>query len=321
MLHVSAVCPAALTSRVVSQLVAAPRVENLVVQPGAGRRPDGDSISFDVHESAANRVFSELRQIGLDKSGAIAIVQLDAALTAHPRPRQAERRKLVVLRREAAPVWELVTARIESGARYAPSFYLLLMLAGLIGAVGLLTNSSILIVGAMVVGPEYAAIIAVALGMTRRDQRGVMSGLAALGAGFGAAIVATLVFGLVIRASGATPKPFLAGLRPVADFVNSPDVFSAIVAVLAGIVGVVSLTEAKASALIGVFISVTTIPAAASIGISIAYTLWGDAGGSALQLLLNVVVLIIVGYAGLTAQRWFWRRQPAAQVEAMEHPS
>jgi len=321
MLHVSAVCPAALTAHVVSQLVAAPRVANLVVQPGAGRRPDGDAISFDVHESAANKVFSELRQVGLDKDGAIAVVQLDAALTAHARPRRAERRKLVVLRREAAPVWELVTARIESGARYAPSFYLLLTLAGLIGAVGLLINSSILIVGAMVVGPEYAAIIAIALGLTRRDQRGVMSGLAALGVGFGAAIVATLVFGLVIRASGTTPKPFLAGLRPVADFINSPDVFSVIVAVLAGIAGVVSLTEARASALLGVFISVTTIPAAASIGISIAYALWSAAGGSALQLLLNVAVLIVVGYAGLSAQRWFWRRQPASEVEAMEHPS
>ena len=97
-------------------------------------------------------------------------------------------------------------------------------------------------------------------------------------------------------------------MRPVADFINSPDGFSVIVAVLAGIVGVVSLTEARANALIGVFISVTTIPAAASVGISIAYALWDEAAGSALQLLLNVVVLLSVGYAGLVAQRKFWRR-------------
>jgi len=165
-----------------------------------------------------------------------------------------------------------------------------------------------LIVGAMVVGPEYAAIIAVALGMTRRDRNAIMSGLGALGVGFAVTIAATLLFGLVIRASGATPEPFLHGVRPVADFINSPDVFSAIVAVLAGLVGVVSLTEARASTLIGVFISVTTIPAAASIGISIAYSLWREADGSALQLLLNVVVLIVVGCAGLTAQRLIWQR-------------
>ena len=59
-------------------------------------------------------------------------------------------------------------------------------------------------------------------------------------------------------------------------------------------------------ALIGVFISVTTIPAAASIGVSIAFPGWGEARGSAPQLLLNVVVLIVVGVGGLTAQRRIW---------------
>ena len=42
---------------------------------------------------------------------------------------------------------------------------MLLTIAGLIAAVGIFTNSQILIVGAMVVGPEYAAIISVALGI------------------------------------------------------------------------------------------------------------------------------------------------------------
>ena len=82
--------------------------------------------------------------------------------------------------------------------------------------------------------------------------------------------------------------------------------YSLVVAVLAGIVGVVSLTQARANALIGVVISVTTIPAAASIGVSIAFSSWAEARGSALQLLLNVAVLIMVGAAGLTAQRKTW---------------
>ncbi|HEX6932970.1 MAG TPA: DUF389 domain-containing protein [Streptosporangiaceae bacterium] len=309
MLHVSAVCPAALRAEAVTRLSVARGVANLVVQRDAGVLPGGDAISFDVQDDAANLVLGDLRKLGLDESGAISVVHLDAALTAPGRAYRRERRKkLRVLRPESAPVWDLVTARIESGGEYAPSFYVLLMLAGLIGAVGLLTNSSILIVGAMVVGPEYAAIIAVSLGMTRRDRQAIMSGLGALGAGFGVAIAATLLFALIIRASGATPGPFLHGLRPVADFINSPDVFSVIVAVLAGLVGVVSLTEAKASTLIGVFISVTTIPAAASIGVSLAYSLWDEAGGSTLQLVLNVVVLIVVGFTGLTAQRLIWRR-------------
>ena len=138
--------------------------------------------------------------------------------------------------------------------------------------------------------------------------RGSLARLALLALlwGFLAAIAVTLMFGLAVRGSGKTPAPFLAGVLPVADFINTPDVYSLVVAVLAGIVGVVSLTKARANALIGVFISVTTIPAAASIGVSIAFSSWGEARGSALQLLLNVAVLIVVGAAGLTTQRRIW---------------
>ena len=80
------------------------------------------------------------------------------------------------------------------------------------------------------------------------------------------------------------------------------------VATLAGIVGVVSLVEARTGALIGVFISVTTIPAAADIGVSVAFQNWSEARGSLIQLLLNVVILVAVGAVGLIAQRRIWRR-------------
>ena len=67
--------------------------------------------------------------------------------------------------------------------------------------------------------------------------------------------------------------------------------------------------QARASALIGVFISVTTIPAAADVGVSLAFSSWHEAGGSLLQLLLNIVLLIAVGAAGLSTQRMIWRRR------------
>jgi uncharacterized hydrophobic protein (TIGR00271 family) len=235
------------------------------------------------------------------------VERVDAALTGHA-PMAEDHG---ALRHEKAPVWEMVEAAIHAGEAYAPSFYILLAIAGLIGAVGILTNSQILIVGAMVVGPEYNAIIGAALGLTKRDRGAVWDGLFALLWGFSAAIVVTLLFSLAIRWSGKAPAPFLAGVRPVADLIDTPNVFSVIVAVLAGIVGVVSLTEARVGALIGVFISVTTVPAAANIGVSLAFSSWSQAGGSALQLLLNVVVLIAVGAAGLSTQRKIWHRRTA----------
>ncbi len=310
MLHVRVVSPPAVTGQLVETLAAAPGISNLVVQAAAARRPAGDAVQFDVRDDAANPVFTALRDLRLDHTGVIAVERVDAALTGDPLPG----RRRGAIRRDTAPVWEMVQAIIGAGADYAPSFYLLLIIAALIGAVGILTNSQILIVAAMVVGPEYNAIIAVALGLSQRHRRSVRDGLLALACGFAAAIVAAIMFGLVIRFSGLTPDRFLAGQRPVADLINSPDVFSVIVAVLAGLVGVVSLTESRVNALIGVFISVTTIPAAASVGLSIAYSGWKEAGGSAVQLLLNVVLLIAVGAGGLSAQRRIWQRHSAAQA-------
>jgi uncharacterized hydrophobic protein (TIGR00271 family) len=307
MLHVRLVSPVTLTGRLTDGLAAAPGVQNVVVQPGTAQRPDGDAVQFDVRDEAANPVFGALRDLGLDRVGVICVERVDAALSSQP----SVAKNHGALRRETAPVWEMVEAIIRAGQAYAPSFYILLAIAGMIGAVGLITNSQVLIVAAMVVGPEYNAIIGVAFGLSRRDRVAVRDGLLALLWGFLAAIVVTLLFGLAVRGSGKAPAPFLAGVRPVADLISAPDVFSVVVAVLAGIVGVVPLTEARANALIGVFISVTTIPAAASVGVSIAFSSWSEARGSALQLLLNVVVLIVVGAVGLGAQRWICLRRAA----------
>ena len=303
MLRVRVVSPAGLTGQLLERLSAAPGVQNLMVLPGAARRPEGDAVDFDLSDGAANPVFRELRSLGLARQGSISVERVDATLTKAGPAREAG-----ALQRETAPVWEMVEAIIRGGAAYPPSFYALLTIAGLIGAVGILTNSQILIVGAMVVGPEYSAIIAVALGFGSRDRPLVRDGLLALLWGFFAAIVMTLLFGLAVRASGDTPAQFLEGVRPVADLIDTPNIFSVIVAILAGLVGVISLTESRANALIGVFISVTTIPAAASVGVSVAYAGWSEAWGSLEQLLLNVFLLIVVGAGGLLTQRKLWRR-------------
>jgi uncharacterized membrane protein len=79
-----------------------------------------------------------------------------------------------------------------------------------------------------------------------------------------------------------------------------------VVAVVAGIVGVVSILQSRASALIGVFISVTTIPAAAYMGLSASFGQWGETRGATEQLLLNVVILLVVGVVTLVLQRRFW---------------
>jgi uncharacterized hydrophobic protein (TIGR00271 family) len=303
-LHVRVVSPRELTPRLVTALHAEPGVHNLVVLPGAARRPDGDALQFDLLNESANPVLRQLRRLQLNTLGSVMLGEVNVALASPHNATETRRYS----RRERIPVWAVVEGTIRAGATYPPSFYILLVVAGVIAAVGILTNSQILVIGAMVVGPEYSAIIAAALGCSKRDGPLVYESLTALGRGFLAAVIAAFLFALAIRAAGVAPEPFLHGVRPVAELINSPNIFSVIVAVLAGVVGVVSLTESRANALIGVFISITTLPAAASIGLSVAFSSWHDAAGSLYQLLLNVVILIVVGAAGLSAQRGLWHR-------------
>ena len=61
--------------------------------------------------------------------------------------------------------------------------------------------------------------------------------------------------------------------------------------------------------MIGVLISVTTIPAAANIGIAAAYGEWETFRGSAAQLGLNLVGIVVAGTLTLAIQRWLFARR------------
>ncbi|GAA2975034.1 DUF389 domain-containing protein [Kitasatospora sp. NPDC127116] len=304
MVHLRLVTPPDVTDETVDMLTGDRYVFNLVVLASTARHPDGDAIECDVLAGAANEVLRNLRELDVDRRGSVVIESVDMAFSGLAE--EAETHQLGALAH--APVWEAVEARIRAEGTYLPSFYVYLIIAGIIGSVGILTNSQILIVAAMVVGPEYGAITSVALGIDRRNGPRIRQGLFALLVGFSLAVAFTLLFSLLVRGLGIQPKAFTLGVRPVSDLINTPNFFSLAVAVLAGMVGIMSLTQARTSALLGVFISVTTVPAAADIGVSCAFASWSEARGSLLQLLLNIVVLIAVGVLTLRFQRAIWRQ-------------
>lgn len=304
MIHLRVLSPPEHTAGVVARLSADEFVANLVVQPRTARHPDGDSVECDLVAGIADRVIADLRGLGADRHGSLMVEPIHLALSRSLDAQARERLGPLI----GAPIWAEVEARLSSTARYPPSFFLFLVIAGVIGAVGLLTNSQILIVAAMIVGPEYGAITGVVLGMDRRDSTKILHGLRALAVGFTLATLAAWAFTLVVRAQDLIPPAFGIGVRPVAHLIDTPNFFSAVVATLAGIVGVVALTHTRTSTLLGVFVSVTTIPAASDIGVSVAVQSFSQALGSLEQLLLNVLLLIVVGFLTLRVQRAAWGR-------------
>ena len=131
--------------------------------------------------------------------------------------------------------------------------------------------------------------------------------LAALLVGFPVAILVTYVAVVALRAVDVLP----AAIGPHAEtlFVSDPNRYSVIVALLAGIAGMISLTTAKSGALIGVLISVTTIPAAGNVAVAAAYEDWEECAGALGQLGLNLVVIVAAALATLTFQRALFARR------------
>ncbi len=106
------------------------------------------------------------------------------------------------------------------------------------------------------------------------------------------------------------PDDFTQAGHPFTEFISNPDFLSFFVAFVAGSAGMLSLTSAKSGALVGVLISVTTIPAASNIAVAAAYGDWSDALGAALQLGLNLSGIVLAGVLTLFVQRrWYVSRR------------
>ena len=205
-----------------------------------------------------------------------------------------------------------MTSRTSETAELNWTFAAFMILAGLIAAVGILLDTPILIVGAMVVGPEFGPLAGICVALVQRRPALALRSLLALAVGFPVAIVTVTVACLLFKAVGVSPADFDAASHGLSSIIASPDFVAFFVAFCAGIAGMLSLTSAKAGPLIGVLISVTTVPAAANIAVAIAYWIPDEALGSAGQLLLNLAAIMTAGVLTLLTQRWFWTRKAQA---------
>lgn len=311
MVHLRIVSPPELTEQVMDVLTGADSVISIVRLDGAAQKPDGDVILCDVAREDASVVLGDLKALRVHERGSIALEPIDTVIS--KAADEAERRAPGLP--SDAVVWEEVEQRTSENVELSGVFLLFIVLAALIASVGIYLDSEILIVGAMVVGPEFGPIagFCVALVQRRRDLA-LRSGVA-LAAGFPLAIGAVFVASLIFKATELTPQDFTAERHGVANLISSPDAFTVIVAFCAGAAGMLSLSTAKSGALIGVLISVTTIPAAANIGVAAAYGDRDGWTGSLAQLALNLASIVVAGTLVLTVQRTLYARRRSARAE------
>jgi uncharacterized hydrophobic protein (TIGR00271 family) len=300
-LHLRVICQAEQTDEILGLLRDQPGAAHVVLHRGAAVVPPGDVIEADVAREAADQLITALCGLGVDHTGGITLEQVDTALS--DAADEAE---------EAAPgdgadavVWEELLVRTGEESRLNVTFLAFMAIACLLAAVGVITDSPITLVGAMVVGPEFGPLAALAVGLARRRWDLVRRASMVLAVGFPLAMLVTAGGTALGSAAGLFDASALAGEHEL-DFVFDVGPWSLIVAVLAGAAGMLSMTSAKSAALVGVFISVTTIPAAGYASVAAILGEWSRFFGSVGQLAVNLVGIVVAAVVVLLVRRGTW---------------
>ena len=303
MIHLRLVVPPDLSDDVHALMCESDAVSSVIFLDGAAAKPEGDVILCDVAREDASVIIGDLKEMGVHKRGTIAMEEVDTALSD-----AADRAE------KAAPglpsdavVWEEVESRTSEQTELSASFLAFMAIATMLVAVGILLDSIILVIGAMVVGPEFGPIAGFCVAVVDRRRDLARRSITALAIGFPVGITAAFLLTLALRGTGSAPDELTQ--RPLTDFISNPDEFSVIVAFLGGVAGVISLTAAKSGALIGVLISVTTIPAAGNIGVAAAYGDGDEWVGAMTQLSINLAALLVAGILTLLFQRMLYIRR------------
>ncbi|MCW5251521.1 MULTISPECIES: DUF389 domain-containing protein [unclassified Streptomyces] len=305
MLHLRLIIPADRTDDAVRLVRETVGTTHLVVLPGAAREPEGDVVLCDVARESADELVRRLRRLGIQRDGAITAESIGMSLSDH-----ADRAE-----REApgspadAVLWEQLEEATNEESSLSITYVAFMVLATMIAACGVVLDNAILIVGAMAVGPDFGPLAGISTAVVQRAPRLAARSLLALLVGFAVAMAATVVLSWGMTALGLFSEERLEGPRPNTNFVYSPDALSFAVAVMAGIAGTLSLTSAKSGALVGVAISVTTVPAAANAAVALSFGDLTQTVGSAEQLLVNLAGITVAGTVTLLAQKSLWATQ------------
>jgi uncharacterized hydrophobic protein (TIGR00271 family) len=276
-------------------------VERLTELPGArhitwtdaGGRTQEALVSADLHADAADPALAAVRGLGVEAED-VSLLRIDAI---QPHGRRREQANLV---------WADLLGQAGEHARPVARYLVFMGVAGLIAGYGVIYDNVTLIVGAMAVSPDLLPITAICVGLVLRRWHLARRALVTLAAGLGWACLVAAIVGALLDGLDLLPASFNGGAGALHGLttVNSSTVM---VAFAAGIAGMLAL-ESRASAAVGVAISVTTIPASAYLGVAAGVGRLDKSLGALAVLGVNCTMLVVGGTSALLVQRRLGRR-------------
>lgn len=261
-------------------------------------RPEHAVVVATVHPRAVDELLDNLRRLGVPEA--------DVTLT-----------RVEVLGRssgqgaEAGLVWEDVLGMAARNSRPIARYLAFMFVAGLIASYGVVEYNVILIVGAMAISPDLLPITAVGVGLVDRRLRLAGRAFVTLVVGMGFTSAAAAASAFAQNQFDRLPSGFNIDSTVLGSLTTVNDE-TIVVALAAGVAGMLAL-ETRASSGVGVAVSVTTIPAAAYLGVAVGLGESGNALGALEVLGTNIAMLVVAASGTLVLQRLLARRAAAAR--------
>ncbi|WP_207343566.1 DUF389 domain-containing protein [Arthrobacter sp. E3] len=314
-LQIRIVVPSSTADEVVKIARSHPGVSEISRSKGASLVPEGDVVVLQAVRESVELLLEKLHKLHIDQQGSITVTAPELMIS----DRLDKAEEEVAGDGADAIIWDEVEKDTNSDSKLTWSYLAFLVIAVQLAGIGIVTNSTVAIVGAMVVGPEFGPLAGLALAVVDRRWKLARRAALALLIGFPIAMVLTALATAGSQGLGLFSPADVLNNNQATEFIYHPGPYSFIVAVLAGAAGMLSLIGKKSAALVGVFISVTTVPAAGYVAVALVLGEQGRAAGSALQLFLNVAGIVASAAAVLLIYRLVQRRRPAPTRYSAAH--
>jgi uncharacterized hydrophobic protein (TIGR00341 family) len=265
--------------------------------------------TFPLPTAAVEPVLDRLREAGIDERTYTVIVAAETVISRRFEALEAEYEDDAERGGDRISREEL-QAKADDLASGLGTYVLMTVISAVIATAGLLLDSPATVVGSMVIAPLIGPAMSAAIGTVVDDEEMFRRGARMQVIGVVVAVAAATLFAFALRTLAFVPP----GLDPLelAEVSErlAPNVLVLVVALGAGVAGIVSLMTGVSATLVGVMIAVALIPPAAAVGIGIAFQIPRLVLGAGVIVAVNVLsinlsALVMLWYEGYRPQRWF----------------
>ena len=286
-----------------------------IVSPEASDRGKMVIVEFPVPEQALEVVLKEFQAAGHGDHDYTVVVDAKSALSTNMG--KIEERFIVGEEQDDSIASEELRSQALELLPNVFTYALLTFLSAVVASSGLLLNSPALVVGSMVIAPMVGSALTASVGTVLSNREMILDGFKSQIYGLGIAIGGAIVFSFILKEGHfLSPSLHPGAINQISQRI-SPGLLSLIIGVCAGAAGAAGLATGISAALVGVMIAAALIPAAAVVGIGIAWNIPTIAVGALILLIVNAASIHVSGVAVF----WYLGYRPEGWKPGMVRPN